>query len=48
MPWRPGMKMYQAVGERVATYAVHAADEADALSTAEAFFAERSIFLATG
>jgi hypothetical protein len=48
MAWRQGMKMYQAVwerdGERVATYALPAADEADALSTAEAFFAEHPEF----
>jgi hypothetical protein len=42
--YRPGMKMYQVVweqdGERVATVALHAADEADARLRAEAHFAE--------
>jgi len=42
--YRPGMKMYEIVwqrdGRRVGTYCVHAANEADALSHAEAFFAE--------
>jgi hypothetical protein len=42
--YRPGMKMYQVVwerdGERVATYALHAVDETDARSRAEAFFIE--------
>jgi hypothetical protein len=37
--YRPGMKMYQVIwernGERIATYALHAADEADARSKAE-------------
>jgi hypothetical protein len=42
--YRPGMKMYQVVwerdGERVATHALHAADEADARSRAEASLAK--------
>jgi hypothetical protein len=42
--YRPGMKMYEVVweraGKRVGIYCVHAANEADALSHAEAFFAE--------
>jgi hypothetical protein len=42
--YRPGWKMYQVVwerdGERLATYALHAANEADALSRAEASLAE--------
>jgi hypothetical protein len=41
-PLRPGMKMYQVVwerdGERIYTCALHAADEADARSRAEARF----------
>jgi hypothetical protein len=40
----PGKRMYQVVwerdGERVATHALHAADEADARSSAEAFLAK--------
>jgi hypothetical protein len=42
--YRPGMKMYQVIwerdGKRVLTYALHAADETDAQSTAEAFLIE--------
>jgi hypothetical protein len=42
--YRPGWKMYHVVwerdGERLATYALHAANEADALSRAEASLAE--------
>jgi hypothetical protein len=42
--FRPGMKMYQVVwerdGERIATHALHAADEADARSRAEASLAK--------
>ncbi len=42
--YRPGWKMYQVVwerdGERLATYALHATNEADALSRAEASLAE--------
>ena len=42
--YRPGMKFYQVVwerdGERLATCALHAAKEADALSRAEARYAE--------
>jgi hypothetical protein len=42
--YRPGWKMYQVVwerdGERLATYALHAANEADAPSRAEASLAE--------
>ena len=42
--YRPGMKMYEVVwerdGKRVGTFCTHAANEADALSEAEAFFAE--------
>ena len=38
--YRPGMKMYQVIwerdGERLATVALHAADETDARSRAEA------------
>jgi hypothetical protein len=41
--YRPGMKMYQVVwerdGERIHTCALHAADEADAHSRAEAMLA---------
>jgi hypothetical protein len=41
--YRPGMKMYQVVwerdGERIHTCALHAADEADARSRAEAMLA---------
>ena len=46
--WRPGMKMYQVVwerdGKRVATHALHAADEADARSRAESSLAEHPEF----
>jgi hypothetical protein len=46
--FRPGMKMYQVVwereGERVATHALHAADEADARSMAEASLAKHPEF----
>jgi hypothetical protein len=42
--FRPGWKMYQVVwerdGERLATHALHAADEADARSRAEASLAK--------
>jgi hypothetical protein len=41
--YQPGMQMYQVIwerdGERIATHALHAADEADARSRAEAFLA---------
>ena len=42
--YRPGMKMYEAVwerdGERVHSWAMHAANAADVVAEAEAFFAE--------
>ena len=42
--YRPGMKMYRVIwerdGERLCTLATHAADEAGAISIAEAFFAD--------
>jgi hypothetical protein len=44
LDYRPGMKMYQVIwerdGEHIATRALHAADEADARSRAEASFAK--------
>ena len=42
--YRPGMKMYEAIWERdgkpVGVWCMHAANEADVLSEAQAFFAE--------
>jgi hypothetical protein len=42
--YRPGMKMYEALwerdGERVLSWSMHAASEADVIAEAEAFFAE--------
>lgn len=42
--YQPGMKMYQVIwerdGERLCTLSTHAADEAGAISIAEAIFAD--------